>query len=804
MGTTPKLFKQLVCCPRREWLARSVVGVTFVCLSATLSARFFWEPLLTIGTIVETDIRAHKTRAAVDPDATREAREVARQEVPQVFKLDPTINDNVKGHLQELLMTGDQLRRSAGQMPYVSTSILSYDVQLYLRNLDDLAWQELKGNAIAFPEKTKSKLKAEVPKILGFGIAGRAWVELVNYKAAAPEQEYKNLLESVDRVRQRYQATLPVLASSVEVFRIHLVDLREQDWQADRESVRKALDDLLASGITPGLPEEMKQYRILNHKYLPDSIERKQILVGLLAKVWQPNLQPDYLATKIQADKIAEEIPQKLINIRMGQLIVRAGQKITEREFAILDSQGLTQRRPNFVGIALVTFSVAIAMLMFAIANLYWSKWLNIKLKVRDLAAISMICTGTALAGVLLGANGIAFVPLAIVGLMVGSFYGNKLATLTTALFALPLAIGINATVIGYVPIVIGAVVASLFTNRPHSRSHLAVAGLAVGATQAGVYTTISLAIGTLEPLSLATLTLQYGAGGLISSMAALGAIPYLEQICYTLTPIRLAELANLDRPLLRKLVAEAPGTFQHTMFVANLAEAAAREIGADTALVRTGTLYHDIGKMIRPDHFIENQMGQLNPHDMLDDPWRSAQIIKEHVSGGLKLAQKFHLPPILQTFIPEHQGTIIISYFYEQAKQRSLEPIREADFRYDGPIPQSRETGIVMLADACEAALRSLGIDTTEEEANSMLMRIFGSRWEGGQLDDSELTLEDLQKIAPVFIRVWRERNHGRIKYPALAKKLDPTGSAFPDQADQVFDRQKLLEPIATLSEKP
>jgi len=216
---------------------------------------------------------------------------------------------------------------------------------------------------------------------------------------------------------------------------------------------------------------------------------------------------------------------------------------------------------------------------------------------------------------------------------------------------------------------------------------------------------------------------------------------------------------------------------------VANLAEAGARELGADTALVRTGTLYHDIGKTIRPEFFIENQMGQPNPHDILDDPWRSAQIIKEHVTGGLKLAQKFHLPPILQTFIPEHQGTITISYFYHQAKNRSNEYVEESDFRYEGPIPQSRETGIVMLADACEAALRSLGSDTTEEAANQMLMRIFQARWDDGQLDDAELTQADLQKIAPVFIRVWRERNHGRIKYPDLAKKLDPTGSALPDE---------------------
>jgi putative nucleotidyltransferase with HDIG domain len=233
-------------------------------------------------------------------------------------------------------------------------------------------------------------------------------------------------------------------------------------------------------------------------------------------------------------------------------------------------------------------------------------------------------------------------------------------------------------------------------------------------------------------------------------------------------------------------------------MFVANLAEAAAREIGADTTLVRTGTLYHDIGKTLRPEYFIENQMGQPNPHDIINDPWHSAQIVKEHVSGGIKLAQKYHLPEMLQAFIPEHQGTISISYFYCQAQKRS-DHVAESDFRYAGPIPQSRETGVVMLADACEAALRSLGTETTLEAGKSLLMRIFQARWDDGQLKDCSLTWEDLDRIAPVFLKVWKERNHGRIKYPHLAEKLDPSGSALPEHLCTSNSVETLQEQSAT-----
>ena len=331
-----------------------------------------------------------------------------------------------------------------------------------------------------------------------------------------------------------------------------------------------------------------------------------------------------------------------------------------------------------------------------------------------------------------------------------------------------------------------GALVAGGFTNRPRARSHLAAIGVVVGLTQALLFVAIALFWRQGSTLLILAQALQYGAGGLISAILALGAIPYIEQVSYALTPFRLAELADLDRPLLRRLVTEAPGTFQHTLFVANLAEAAARELNADTALVRTGTLYHDIGKTLKPEYFIENQMGCSNPHDALDDPWRSAQIIKEHVTGGLKLAQQYRLPKQLQAFIPEHQGTIVISYFYHKARQQ-FPDLEDHDFRYDGPIPQSRETGIVMLADACEAALRSLGQDADLGSAKEMVLRIFRARQDDGQLDACGLTAGELDRMAEVFIKVWQERNHGRIKYPAFYKKMDPTGATLPQAEDTV-----------------
>ena len=269
-----------------------------------------------------------------------------------------------------------------------------------------------------------------------------------------------------------------------------------------------------------------------------------------------------------------------------------------------------------------------------------------------------------------------------------------------------------------------------------------------------------------------------FGVYGIAWSIVALGVSPYLESVFDLVTPIRLAELSNPNRPLLKRLAADAPGTFQHTMFVANLAEAAARALGHNVELVRAGTLYHDIGKMHDPLGFIENQMGGPNKHDLINDPWVSADIIKKHVTQGVVMARKHRLPKAIQAFIPEHQGAMLISYFYYQAqeiaKQNPEMKVLEEDFRYDGPIPQSPETGIVMLADSCEAALRSLHKEACAEEAYAMVNKILRARWKDKQLIDSSLTRKDMDVIANVFVQVWQQFNHKRIAYPkgALAAR--------------------------------
>ena len=242
--------------------------------------------------------------------------------------------------------------------------------------------------------------------------------------------------------------------------------------------------------------------------------------------------------------------------------------------------------------------------------------------------------------------------------------------------------------------------------------------------------------------------------------------IPIFESIFGLLTKARLLELADKEKPLIRRLSLEAPGTFEHTLLICGLAEEATRMIGGDIDLIKTGALYHDVGKLHAPKWFIENQDGSKNPHDEIDDPFRSAEVLQAHVDEGLKYAKKNRLPKSIANFIPEHQGTLKMGYFFQKAKEKNLK-INENDFRYKGPVPQSKETAILMLADGCEAALRAMNINASDNEALETISKIIYSRQKDGQLHDSNLSRGEIYLIKRAFLNVWKRIIHRRIQYP-------------------------------------
>jgi putative nucleotidyltransferase with HDIG domain len=269
--------------------------------------------------------------------------------------------------------------------------------------------------------------------------------------------------------------------------------------------------------------------------------------------------------------------------------------------------------------------------------------------------------------------------------------------------------------------------------------------------------------------------------GGLLTIIFAGGGVPINESLFDILTDIRLLELSNADLPVLSQLALRAPGTNQHSHAVGQLAEDACRAIGANALLARIGSLYHDIGKVAAPDHFVENQSG-LNPHDRLR-PTASAKIITSHVTYGLKLAREIGLPKHVADFIPQHHGTRTLHFFLQKAKQlaASGETINEAEFRYPGPKPQFKEAAILMLADSAEAAARSLA-HPDPESIQAIVVRIFDAIISDGQLDESKLTLRELTQIREALVNSLNALYHPRIDYPGFnVAGPTPTVTATP-----------------------
>lgn len=755
--------------------------ITVLSLTAVLGQRFYNQPGLQVGSVPAETIVAPRDARVEDTQTTEERRRDARNGALPILKVDSTTNETVQRSLDNLLDQVGNIRREAGPLPYVPTSVLSTQVQTYLRQADNASWLKIRGlvepstgPSIANDDLTLeallqgSNLNPDEQKAVG---------EFWSYRQRSSSEQFTDLLAEVDQANQRYQtarANLAVLAAQADgvVNTPTLFELSPRLWSDAQLGVRRAMERMLAQGIPPGLPPEVlnRAVAVQLKGTVPRQLEdfSRQLMLSVL----QPNLVEDPDRTRIQAEMAAEAVKPVFVEVQQGDLIVQSGEPISQTQFVLLDHFSLSQRRFNYWGIAGFGALVGGGVVIFLLAE----RWSSHHLRQKDY----LLITAMVISSAALNIFGAAAYGLPAVGLLAGSFYGPLLGGTVVGLIALLLPLGASVSGVSFAAGAVGALVCSVMAGRMRSREELALLGGGVGLTQGVGYLVLTLMVSPVSISAwsgiLAGAALQ-GAYGVISSIAALGLSPYLEHVFDLVTPIRLAELANPNRPMLKRLASEAPGTFQHTLFVSSLAEAAAQALGCNVELVRAGTLYHDIGKMHDPLGFIENQMGGPNKHDELNDPWLSATIIKKHVTQGLVMARKCRLPKAIQAFIPEHQGTMLISYFHHQAKEMAdKDPaitVKEEDFRYDGPIPQSPETGIVMLADSCEAALRSL-TDATPDEALAMVNRILRARWKDDQLAESGLTREHMSVIADIFVRVWQQYNHKRIAYPkaALAPK--------------------------------
>lgn len=756
-----------ICCSRRIRKVHSPImfGIAAISLTGVIGYRFYNQPQLAVGRLATSTITATQDAQFLDEKTTEEKRKEIRAGIVPRLKRDETLTKQLEQNRRNLLAQINQLRAIGQPFPFIDPKILSLTEQQYLRSCPDEKWQYIFKLLQSQPPSTNPDPElAQVSQRLRKTIKSLSAEELNSLilKIKTARRNYAQVLENL--------ALVNVAQLSPEAI-VKALQLNNATWNTTQQTIYQVSERVLVQGLPPGISQTLLEetLRLQLQNVLPPTAQTvaQEILLALLKDNY--NLTIDKEETKRYAEQAAQSIEPVMISIRRGEIIVKAGQPIEQRQFVVLDGLGLSQRTTNWTGLAISGGLAAGAVLIF------WSIAQRVyrPLRRRDHILLCLLSL-SAPAMALLHPR---YASLPAVGLLVSSFYGPTLAVSQVLLVGGLSTFATNNinweyTLAGMA----SGVMAGLMAGRLRSRDDLALLGAGVGVLQGGVYLVTYLILSTTATsIWYAVLpgAVIYGLLGMAWCIVAIGISPYLERFFDVVTPIRLVELANPNCPLLKRLTTEAPGTFQHTLFVACLAEAAARELRCNVELVRTGTLYHDIGKMHDPLGFIENQMGGPNKHDQLQDPYISVDIIKKHVSEGIEMARRYGLPQVVRDFIPEHQGTLLISYFYHQAKdlaEKEGMPLPdESLFRYDGPIPQSRETGIVMLADSSEAALRSLK-NATPEAALIMINRIFKARWRDEQLKDSGLKYEELPLIADVFVRVWQQFHHQRIVYPQAA----------------------------------
>ena len=590
---------------------------------------------------------------------------------------------------------------------------------------------------------------------------GRAFSEVQRIRSMAGVDEAQRL----ERLRQ----SIPGLPD--ESLRAVLRSSEANLVLAERGAL-DALRDVLALPISSGVVDTYRA-RV---DALIDAAPGSDLTLKLFAKdiarpQVRPNLEVDVNAMSRKRQEAADAVPDQVI--KQGEKVVRKGERVTAAQMALLSQLGLVGQAAD---VRVVTGSILFALLLVALVVLYLERLRpDIVASDRKILLVGICGTSTLLLTLLARSWQAYLIPIALGPMLLSILLDARMAIM----LGITLSLGVGATspgdLTGVLTAAAGAIVGAYALERTETRGQVLRAGLIVGVAQA---------LTTLAAMLVRGRTIGIGGGlamqqwwdvglGLVSGVAAaigcIGMLPLFEGAFGVLTPLKLLELSNPNHPLLRKLLVEAPGSYHHTILVANLCEAAADAIGADRNLSRVGAYFHDIGKAKRPYFFIENQFGGENPHDKLP-PSLSAMIIAGHVKDGVEMAREHKLPPEIIRFISEHHGTMLITYFYNKANESGQsEYVVEDDFRYDGPKPGSRETAILMLADGCEATVRVLHQrgNLTGDMIEQVVRKIINDRLAQGQLSEAPLTLQDLDVIGRTFLRVLSGVHHARIEYP-------------------------------------
>lgn len=552
------------------------------------------------------------------------------------------------------------------------------------------------------------------------------------------------------------------------------INLRE--LVSKRERAYNNIDNILDLPTVLAQVETRAQERVT-------SVQRRTTLLKMARQLIRPTIVYNLAATEERRAEAREKVGPSIIHFRRNQLIIAEGEELTEEHLLILqkmrEGAGAANSLISFLAVTLLLFFAQIVLAVFGRANIRKFDVSN-----RDLAFLATVVGSTAFFAWLaktiaeplsdsftwLTVDAVHYLfPIAAFAMIVRLLLYSEAALLLLCVTA-PLSGLIVDGSIGYALLVlIASLVGAHRIGHAERRGKVVQAGLVVG----GIASIVALAVQLVgDPATLVSIAtplnmLAAFLGGLLTGPFILAVLPLFEATFGYTSNLQLMELANLNHPLLERMMVEAPGTYHHSLVVSTLAEKGAESIGANPLLAKVAGLYHDVGKINKPQYFIENQYGG-NPHDNLP-PRMSSLILIAHVREGVDYARRYRLGERIENIIAQHHGTAQIRYFYKRAKENEgdgKEKVEEADFRYKGPKPQTKEAALVMLSDVVEAATRSLKTPTPAR-IESTVLELLNAVHGDGQLDECDMTLRDLHKIAAQFATILHGRYHGRIEYP-------------------------------------
>lgn len=596
----------------------------------------------------------------------------------------------------------------------------------------------------------------------------------------------------------------------------YLINSNDERIHNTFTKAQKTLDNVLNQGVTEkDFEKNNLTSMILRNTHFETSKGEIRVISALLEQVIVPNMVFDETATELAKKNAINSIAPTVVKFEKGEKIVFAGEPVTRVKKDALQKMGYNVLELNLQAVFGIFALVSLGVITLMYYLLYYEKQFVTRnyLSVLGLLALLM----SALATVLPNGASFYFLPFPALAVLISIFTTPRVSVFTTTILITIIALVEQIPIQPAAVFIIVCLIAAIATSkvRYSRRFDLVKIGGEIGFSMLFFILIIYLIENSITPIDSEIIWLNAFIGacnGLLSGIIVLGIIPLLESIFKIVTPYGLAELADNNQPLLKRLQFEAPGTFAHCLMVANLCETAAEAIGADPVLARVGALYHDIGKLKRPLFFVENQtyFGIENPHTKLN-PRLSKMVITAHPKDGIDLAKEYGLPPIVQSFIVQHHGDSVASYFYNQAKmEEGGEKVTEEQFRYTGPRPNMKETAILMIADSVESASRTLK-DHSQEELDNMINKIIQTKLNDGQLSDSPLTLKDMKAVAAALSKNLRAAHHQRIKYheniiqeleeKALKKKFVAPDRITTDEEEKI---EKKIQKHLQKSENP